>query len=609
MVPSSEAIPPFDPEAVHAKYAAERARRLGVDRTDNVALTHDGRFQEYLTDPFTTYAPRNPVADDVDVLVVGAGLAGVIMGVQLREAGFDRIRFVDKAGSFGGTWYWNRYPGLMCDVEAYIYMPMLEEMGVIPTMRYASGEEIRLHLEAIAEKFRLGDGALFHTNVESSTWDEDAARWVIATDHGDEIRAKYVVMCVGILNLPKVPALPGLKDYTGESFHTARWDYTYTGGSATDPNMTNLADKTVAVVGTGGSGIQCVMPLAKSAKHVYVFQRTPSAIGWRGNHPTTPEFIESRYPGWQQERTDNFSSVMIGRPVDVDMVDDAWTEYMARVANFTGEPGMSEEELALAAEAFDYSVMEQHRIRVDEMVDDPTVAEALKPYYRYLCKRPLFHDDYLKAFNEPNVTLVDCPTGIEAVTPTGLVANGEDFAVDCIVYATGFEAESTPFSRRAGHDIIGRGGVSIAEKWESGATSLFGMMTRGFPNLFIMPAPGQQAVVTVNHTLITVEGAEHIAATVAQLDARGVRVFDVSRQAETEWSQEILDSYVDSSAVMAACTPSRINLEGNPSAALPLNGTYGGGLGDFFGFRDMLAAWRDKGDLAGLECDEPFVAP
>ena len=603
MVPSSEVIPPFDPASVHAKYAAERARRMGVDRSDNVALTHDDRFHEYLTDPFTAYAPRDPVADDVDVLVVGAGLAGIIMGVQLREAGFDRIRFVDKAGSFGGTWYWNRYPGLMCDVEAYIYMPMLEEMGVIPTMRYASGEEIRLHLEAIAERYRLGDGALFHTNVESSTWDEDEARWVIATDHGDEIRAKYVVMCVGILNLPKVPALPGLTDFAGESFHTARWDYAYTGGSATDPNMTNLADKTVAVVGTGGSGIQCVMPLARSAKHVYVFQRTPSAIGWRGNHPTTQEFIDSRYPGWQQERTDNFSSVMIGKPVDVDMVDDAWTEYMARVANFTGEPGMSEDALALAAEAFDYSVMEQHRIRVDEMVGDPTVAEALKPYYRYLCKRPLFHDDYLRSFNEPNVTLVDCPTGIEAVTATGIVANGEDFAVDCIVYATGFEAEVTPFPRRAAHPIVGRDGVSIEDGWKDGPWTFHGIMSRGFPNLFMIPAPGQQAVITVNITHLYTVGAIHIAQTLAALNARGARIVDVSEPAQAAWTQRIVDDWKDNRAFMAGCTPSRLNFEGHPEAANPKAGTYGGGYGDIFGYQDLLAAWRAAGTFPGLELD------
>jgi cation diffusion facilitator CzcD-associated flavoprotein CzcO len=603
MTPSPGTPPPFDPDAVHAKYAAERARRTVVDRTANLDLAHDERFRTYLTDPFTEYAPRDPVTDDVDVLVVGAGLAGIIQGVELRKAGLARIRFVDKAGGFGGTWYWNRYPGLMCDVESYIYMPMLEEMGTIPTLKYASGEEIRLHLEAIAEKYRLGDGALFHTGVESSVWDEDAARWVIRTDHGDEIRAKYVVMCVGILNLPKVPAIPGIDEFRGRTFHTARWDYAYTGGSPTDPNLANLADKVVALVGTGGSGIQCVMPLGRSAKHVYVFQRTPSAIAWRGNHPTDPEWVKTLRPGWQKERMDNFSAVMIGRPVETDMVADAWGQYAARVANFRGEPGMSPEEVALAAEAFDYQVMEEHRQRVDEMVDDPDVAEALKPYYRYLCKRPLFHDEYLSAFNLPTVTLVDCPAGIEAVTETGLVANGRHFEVDCIVYATGFEAEVTPFPRRAAHDIIGRNGVAIDTAWKDGPWTLHGIMSRGFPNLFLIPAPGQQAVITHNITHLYCEGALHIAQTLAALEARGATRVDVSEEAQAAWTQRIVDDWKDNRAFMAACTPSRLNFEGHPEAANPKAGTYGGGYGDIFAYRDLLARWRAAGTFPGLEID------
>ena len=599
----------FDPEAVHAKYAAERARRVGVDRTVNVDLAGDERFRAYLTDPFTEYTTREAVSDDVDVLVVGAGLAGIIQGAELRKAGYENIRFVDQAGGFGGTWYWNRYPGLMCDVESYIYMPMLEETGTIPTMKYASGEEIRLHLEALAERHRLGDGALFHTKVETSVWDEESARWIVRTDHGDEIRARYVVMCVGILNLPKVPALTGIDTFRGTTFHTARWDYAYTGGSPTDPNLTNLADKVVGIVGTGGSGIQCVPPLGRSAKHVYVFQRTPSAIGWRGNHRTDPEFVQSLSPGWQQARTENFSAVMIGKPVEEDLVADAWGEYTARIANFSGEPGMSPEELALAAEAFDYSVMETHRARVEEMVDDPTVAEALKPYYRYLCKRPLFHDEYLAAFNLPTVTLVDCPTGIEAVTATGLVANGREYDLDCIVYATGFEAEATPFPRRAAHEIIGRDGVSIEDAWKDGPGTLHGIMSRGFPNLLLIPAPGQQAAITHNITHLYTEGAIHIAETLAALQRHGATRVDVSEAAQVAWTERIVADFRDNQAFMAACTPSRLNYEGHPEAANPKAGTYGGGLGDIFAYRDVLAAWRADGTFAGLEIDGAPASP
>lgn len=591
----------FDVEALRAKYAAERARRMVADRIDAVDLAHDERFRSYLDDPFTEYSPRHPVTDEVDAVVVGAGLGGVLVGVEVRKAGLERLRFVDTAGGFGGTWYWNRYPGLMCDTESYIYMPMLEEMGTIPTMRYASGEEIRLHLEAIARRYRLDEGALFHTKVESSTWDEAAAQWVLRTDHGDELRTKYLLMCVGILNLMRVPNIRGLEDFRGRSFHTARWDYRYTGGSPTDPNLTNLAGQVVGLVGVGGSGIQCAMPLARSSKHLYVFQRTPSAIGWRGNHPTKPEFVASLVPGWQKERMDNFSAVMIGKPVEVDMVNDAWTEYMARVANFTGDPGMTAEEVALAAEAFDYEVMETHRRRIDELVRDPAVAEALKPYYRYLCKRPLFHDDYLLVFNEPNVTLVDCPRGVERVTPRGLVANDEEYEVDCIVYATGFEAEVTPFPRRADHEIIGRDGISIAQRWKDGPETLHGMMTRGFPNLFLITSPGQQGVVTVNLTHAYTESAIHIGETIRALEASGVRWFDVSEEAQAAWTKEIVDAWRDNREFMAACTPSRLNFQGHPEMANPRAGNYKGGYGDVFAYRELLAAWRATGKFPGLE--------
>jgi cation diffusion facilitator CzcD-associated flavoprotein CzcO len=264
---------------------------------------------------------------------------------------------------------------------------------------------------------------------------------------------------------------------------------------------------------------------------------------------------------------------------------------------------MSIDEFMLRAEEEDFAIMEEHRSRVDEVVSDPAVAEVLKPYYRYLCKRPCFHDEYLPIFNRPNVTLVDCPAGIERVTEKGLICNGQEFEFDLLVYATGWEAEVTPFPRRAGHDIIGRGGVHMADKWAPGVATLHGMMTSGFPNMFIMPAPGQQAVITANITLINTEGAAHIGATVKLLEECGVRIFDVKQEAEDEYVEAIVSHYVDASSVMAACTPSRLNFEGDPSAMNPRSGAYGGGRGDFLGFVDMLAKWRAEGDFAGLDIE------
>jgi len=598
----------YDPEAVRAKYLAERDKRLVPGRAEIRDLSRDEHFASFRDDPFTPITERPPVADDVDVVIVGGGIAGVLAGAQLRKAGIERIRIVDQAGGIGGTWYWNRYPGVMCDVESYIYLPMLEELGYVPKHRYAFGVEIRQHLEAVADRFDLVSDALFHTGVTRSEWDEDAARWRIRTDRDDELTARYYVLAVGILNLLKLPAIAGMERFGGPSFHTARWDYGITGGSPGEP-LTRLGDKVVGLIGTGATGIQCLPALAEAAEHVYVFQRTPSAIGERGNRPTEPAFADGRRPGWQQDRMDNFQAVMLGRPVEADLVDDGWTQHYAAVHHPPRWKGMTLDDYVRSGEEVDYGIMEAHRQRVEELVTDPGTAAILKPYYRYLCKRPCFHDEFLAAFNNPNVTLVGCPGGMDEVTEQGPVVDGHQYEVDLLIYGTGFEAELTPLHRRAGHDVIGRDGLSLAQKWAPGAASLFGMMSRGFPNLFVMPAPGQQAVVTVNYTQLAVLGAEFIGGAVGILEQCGTRVFDVSAEAEADWTQQIVDSFVDGRAVMSACTPSRINQEGDPGSLNPRNGNYGRGFGDYFAYRELLRAWLDQGDCQGLELDDRVGAP
>ncbi len=598
----------YDPEAVQAKYRAERDKRLVPGRAAIRDLARDEHFARYRRDPFTPLLDRAPITDDVDVVIVGGGIAGVLAGARLREASLSRIRVIDQAGGIGGTWYWNRYPGVMCDVESYLYLPMLEELGYVPRHRYAFGEEIRQHLEAIADRYDLVSDALFHSGVTRSEWVEGAARWRIRTDRGDDLTARYYVLAVGILNLLKLPAIDGMERFGGPSFHTARWDYGVTGGAPGQP-LTELGDSVVGVIGTGATGIQCLPALAEAAKHVYVFQRTPSAIGERGNRPTAPDFADEQRRGWQQERMDNFQAVMLGRPVEADLVDDGWTRHYAAVQHPPRWKGMTLEEYLRQGEAVDFEIMEAHRRRVDELVTDPATAAILKPYYRYLCKRPCFHDEYLEAFNNPNVTLIDCPAGIDRVSEQGPVVDGVEYELDLLVYGTGFEAELTPLYRRAGHEIIGRGGQSLAEKWAPGAASLFGMMSRGFPNLFVMPAPGQQAVVTVNYTQLAVLGAEFIGDVVGLIEGRGAPVFDVSATAEEDWTSQIVGSFVDGSAVMSACTPSRINQEGDPGSLNPRNGNFGRGFGDYFAYRDLLRAWVARGDCEGLELDGSVATP
>ena len=444
--------------------------------------------------------------------------------------------------------------------------------------------------------------------MSRAEWDDGAGRWQITTDRGDELTSRYYVLAVGMLNLLKLPAIEGMQDFGGRSFHTARWDYDYTGGGPGQP-LTKLAGKVVGLMGTGATGIQIVQPLADAAEHVYVFQRTPSAIGERGNRETDEEFRRRLEPGWQQERMDNFQAILMGKRAEQDLVDDGWTRHYALAQHPPREKGMSLQDYLRNAEEVDFGIMEEHRRRVEELVQDPDTAEKLKPYYRYICKRPCFHDEFLQSFNNPNVTLVSCPAGIERFTDKGPVVDGEQFDLDCMVYGTGFEAELTPLARRAGHDIIGRGGVGLAEKWADGPGTLFGMMSRGFPNLFMMPAPGQQGVVTVNYTQLALLGAEFVGGAVGILAKRGVERFEVSAEAEQQWCHKIIEGFVDASAVMSACTPSRINLEGHPETMNPLNGNYGRGLGDYFGFRKLLAKWLDSGDCEGLELDGRGAEP
>jgi cation diffusion facilitator CzcD-associated flavoprotein CzcO len=594
----------FDPDAVTARYLAERDKRLVAGRADIRDLATDEHFGRYLDDPFTPRADRAPIDEESEVIIAGGGIAGVVVGAKLRERGVERIRVVDNAGGFGGTWYWNRYPGVMCDVESYVYLPMLEELDYIPTTRYAFGEEIRGHLEAIAERYGLVDDALFHTKVTRAEWDEAAGRWRVHTDRGDTLTSRWYILATGILNRPKLPATDGMEVFAGHSFHAARWDYGYTGGAPGNVPMTNLSDKVVGLVGTGATGIQVLPPLAQAAKQVYVFQRTPSAVGVRGNRPTDPLFADTCTPGWQQARMDNLQSVMLGRPVEEDLTDDGWTHHYAKVHNPPRWKGMTTEEYVHTSESLDFGIMEEHRNRVAEVVRDPATAEILKPQYRYLCKRPCFHDEYLEAYNEPNVTLVDCPAGFDRITAAGPVVGGQQYEVDCLIYGTGFEAEATPLPRRIGQDLVGRGGRSLADKWaDEGAATLFGMMSRGFPNAFVMPAPAQQGVVTVNYTHLAVLGADFVAQAIAQLDAKGVDVFDVGAEAEDAWVEKIVAGYVDGSHVMSACTPSRINNEGNPKGMDPRNGNYGRGFGDYFAYRDLLHGWLEAGDFEGLELE------
>ncbi|WP_396928573.1 flavin-containing monooxygenase [Mycolicibacterium sp.] len=595
-----------DIEALREKYRVEREKRLRPEGSAQY-LELEGDFAEfYEVDPYTPVAQRDPIAEDVDVVVLGGGFAGLLAGAYLKKAGVEGIRVIEMAGDFGGVWYWNRFPGIQCDNDAYCYIPMLEELGFMPSKKFADGAEIFQHCRNIGKHFGLYDGALFSTQVRELRWEDQPQRWRISTDRGDDIRARFVVMAQGSYNRPKLPGIPGIKDFGGHVFHSARWDYDYTGGSA-DGGLDKLADKRVALVGTGATGIQLVPHLGRDAKELFVFQRTPSSVDARTNPPTDPAWAASLQPGWQEERKRNFHNwspfvgVVFGEP---DLVCDFWTELgrnlTARIAATEDPASVSIEQIMAFREEEDYKIMERLRRLVAEIVTDPDTAEALKPYYRFMCKRPTSSEHYLATFNRPNVTLVDVSAskGVERLTEKGIVADGVEYEVDCVIFASGFEI-STEISRRFAIDAIeGRDGLSLFDHWHDSYKTLHGMTSRGFPNQFFMGFI--QGGVSANTTAMFEQQAKHIAYIIAEAQNRGATVVEPSQEGQDAWVNTVRELSIDNSAFELSCTPGYYNNEGQGGAKD--NGAF---LGDFYSpgfyaFDELLAQWRAKGDLDGL---------
>jgi cyclohexanone monooxygenase len=588
----------FDPAALRRRYREERDRRLRPDGNDQY-LQVKGEFAHFLDDPYAEPGfRREPLADGVGVLVVGGGFGGLLAGARLRQAGVEDIRIIDSASDFGGTWYWNRYPGIACDIESYTYLPLLEEVGYIPQEKYSRGREILDHSRAIARRFDLYRDVCFQTRVEECRWNDAEACWQVSTNRGDRIRARFVCFATGPLNRPKLPGIPGIRGFEGHSFHASRWDYAYTGGDS-EGNLTGLRGKRVGIIGTGATAVQCVPHVGGWAEHLYVFQRTPSSIDVKRNPPTDPEWARSLQPGWHQQRMENFNALVSGVPQAEDLVDDGWTDLIGKLLLGLQQGrtrDMSPGGIARAVELADFEKMEEIRARVDSIVKDPRVAEALKPYYRQFCKRPCFHNEYLETFNRPNVTLVDTHgRGVERITKKGVVVDGHEYELDCLIYASGFEV-GTDYSRRAGLQLYGRGGRSLTETWAGGIRTLHGMHVHGFPNCTIMsPA---QAGFTANYPHLLDEQARHIAYIVATLLERGVRAIEVSEEGEAGWVRQCLEKARSVGDFFENCTPGYYNNEGRTGEISAQNGFYGGGSIEYF---QILRGWRSQGGLEGME--------
>ncbi len=592
----------LDRDAIHARYRAERDKRLRDDGNAQY-LEPVGRFAHYLEDPYVEVTEREPLTDEVTVVFIGGGFAGLVTGARLKEAGVDDVRIIEKGGDFGGTWYWNRYPGAQCDTTSFVYMPLLEETGHMPTEKYAHAPEILEHCQRIGKHFDLYDNAVFSTEVTDVRWDESISRWIIKTNRDDEMRAKFVCMGTGPLHRPKLPGIPGIESYAGHSFHTSRWDYDYTGGDPAGAPMTNLADKRVGIIGTGATSVQCIPYLATACGALHVFQRTPSSIDIRNNRPTDPDWFENEVfePGWQEKWLMNFTTLQTGGFAEEDLVMDGWTDISIRIRDKVIEMGVEEftpETMLLAFNESDDEKMAEIRARVDEIIADPDTAEALKPWYRQLCKRPCFHDEYLDAYNNPNVHLVDTDgQGVSEITPRGVVVGGREYELDCLIYASGFEV-GTSYVRRSGYDVTGRDGRTIGDYWDEGMRSMHGIHVAGFPNLFVVgPSQGANLISNIPHNLL--EAGKTIATIVRHAEDEGAQEVEVTQDAEDAWIEHLLAN-PRLFGGNADCTPGYYNNEGQPagpSAMLNMAG-YPEGPVAYFHYIDH---WRNTGDFEGLE--------
>jgi cyclohexanone monooxygenase len=597
----------FDPQVLREKYRAERDKRIRDDGEAQYIET-TAEFAHYAEDdPYADALERDPLDITIDVAIIGGGFSGLMTAARLKERGVSDFRIIESGADFGGTWYWNRYPGAQCDIESYCYLPLLEETGFMPKEKYSFAPEIFEHTQRIGKYFDLYDNTIFQTRVTEVRWHEGEQLWQVSTHRGDNIRARFVIQATGPANRPKLPGIPGIRDYKGHTFHTSRWDYDYTGGDH-NGGLVNLSDKRVAVIGTGATAIQCVPFLGETAKQLYVFQRTPSSVDLRGNKATDDDWYHSLEPGWQRERRENFASVLLGQNFNNDLVADGWTDIARRIGislrNRGSDSGdLDMEEVMLRSEIADFEKMNEIRTRVDEACSNEEAAEKLKPWYRQFCKRPTFNDEYLATFSRPNVELIDVSDakGVERISENAVIANGVEYEVDCIIYATGFEISTAPH-RRVDFDTIGRNGQSLYDHWSEGYRTLHGLCSHGFPNWFTIGI--NQNGLSPNMTSMFDDQAVHVSYVIDEVKKRGKKMVEVSKEGEQRWVDHIVKKAGGTgrggggTSFIRDCTPGYYNREGQSFGAGKQNSPYAAGIN---AFNALLQQWRDKGDLEGME--------
>ena len=538
-------------EDIKARFAEERDKRLAYRPKGLSQYTSDlsGDLAKYETDPWAEErVERAPIEDHVECLFIGGGFSALLTAARLRERGVESIRIVEKGSDVGGTWYWNRYPGAACDVSSYDYLPLLDELGYVPKSFFAKGPEIFEHCQSIARKYDLYNLAIFQTTVTATHWDEEEKIWRLATDRGDKLTARFVIVANGTLAKPKLTKIKGMETYQGHSFHSSRFDYDYCGY-----DLENLADKRVGIVGTGATAVQIVPRVAKAAKALYVFQRTPSAIDIRDDIPTDQQWAADLKPGWQKERLERH---VLGTKPDPEK-----------------RKAIESMDRALRTQRYEnHNIEHQMRLhrRIEEIVENPETAEKLKPWYMHRCKRPTYDDEYLPAFNIPSVQLVDTDgQGITEINENGPVFDGQEYPVDVLIFATGFEVQVTGIY----NDIRGVDGLELNDKYKDGMRTVFGIHSAGYPNLFIMG--GYQASFQFNLTFMLQTQGFHIAECIKYTRENGYATIDAKSDTEKWWVGEVI-KFRGTTNRNKECTPGYYNFEGEDNRRE--DGNYNGGM-------------------------------
>jgi cation diffusion facilitator CzcD-associated flavoprotein CzcO len=551
-------------DKIKQRFAEERDVRLKFrpEGLSQYTSDLDGDLAKYEVDPYAEeIVEREPIDDFVECLFIGGGFSALLTAARLRERGIESIRIVERGSDVGGTWYWNRYPGAACDVSAYDYLPLLDELGHVPDSFFAKGPEIFAHCQAIARKYDLYDLAVFQTTVTSTHWDEKEKLWRLKTDRGDSLSARFVIVANGTLAKPKLSRIEGMQTYKGHSFHSSRFDYQYCGA-----DLSNLKDKVVGIIGTGASAVQIIPRVGKAAKELHVFQRTPSAIDIRDDIPTDPEWAANLQPGWQVERLKRH---VLNTKTD--------PEKRREIAKLPVDEKIRRYE--------NQNIEHQMRIhgRVDSIVKDKATADALKPWYMHRCKRPCYDDEYLPAFNLPSVNLVDTKgQGVTEINARGVVFEGKEYPVDVLIFATGFEVQVTGIY----NDIRGENGLELNDKYAEGMRTVFGVHSAGYPNLFIMG--GYQASFQFNVTFMLQTQGFHIAECIKYTRENGNTTIDAKPAIEQWWVDEVI-KFRGTTDRNKECTPGYYNFEGQENRRQ--DGNYNGGM---YQYADHLAQAKGK---------------